>query len=94
MDTCRINYSASRTGMMQPKDFRFQNSRRIQTGCSCSDKVEDTALYKHVDHLPLAMAYVPSQRFGNTFALGKALQMGTIFPELCKPFCGRRGVCR
>ena len=25
------------------------------------------------------------------FELKKALQVGTIFPELCKPFCGRRG---
>ncbi|MFQ7549658.1 MAG: spore coat associated protein CotJA [Blautia marasmi] len=29
-----------------------------------------------------------------TFELCKALQMGTIFPELCKPFCGKRGGCR
>lgn len=41
--------------------------------------------------LPLAMAYVPWQTFHNTFEPCKALQMGTIFPELCKPFCGKRG---
>lgn len=44
--------------------------------------------------LPLAMAYVPWQTFGNTYEPCKALQLGTIFPELCKPFCGKRGVCR
>ena len=38
-----------------------------------------------------AMAYVPYQEFAPTFELKKALQVGTIFPELCKPFCGRRG---
>ncbi len=41
-----------------------------------------------------AMAYVPYQEFAPTFELKKALQVGTIFPELCKPFCGRRGGCR
>lgn len=43
--------------------------------------------------MPLAMAYVPWQTFHHTFEPCKGLQMGTIFPELCKPFCGRRGGC-
>ena len=42
----------------------------------------------------LAMAYVPWQRFGQTYDLSKALCAGTIFPELDKPFCGKRGVCK
>jgi len=41
-----------------------------------------------------AMAYVPYQKFAPTLELKKALQVGTIFPELCKPFCGRRGGSR
>lgn len=45
-------------------------------------------------HFPLAMAYVPWQRFGQTYDLCKALSAGTIFPELNKPFCGKRGKCR
>ena len=45
-------------------------------------------------HFPLAMAYVPWQRFGQTYDLSKALCVGTIFPELDKPFCGKRGKCR
>ncbi|MDO4522259.1 MAG: spore coat associated protein CotJA [Eubacteriales bacterium] len=41
--------------------------------------------------LPIAMAYVPWQRFHQTLELGRALKVGTIFPELHQPFCGRRG---
>lgn len=45
-------------------------------------------------NMPLAMAYVPWQTFAETFDLCKALQVGTIFPELCLPFCGTRRKCR
>ncbi len=44
--------------------------------------------------MPLAMAYVPWQFWGQTYELEKALQCGTIFPELNKPFLGKRGVAR
>lgn len=44
--------------------------------------------------LALAMAYVPWQQWNQTYELKKALQAGTIFPELNKPFWGRRGGCR
>ena len=45
------------------------------------------------DHrnFPIAMAYVPEQRFREVFDSRKALCQGTIFPELCKPFCGKGG---
>lgn len=41
--------------------------------------------------MPIAMAYVPWQRFGRTYDLNQALQIGTIFPELNKPFTGKGG---
>ena len=43
-----------------------------------------------LDTLPLAMAYVPMQSWGETYDGLKALDSGTIFPELDLPFCGRR----
>lgn len=46
-----------------------------------------------LENLPVAMAYVPTQKFCDTFDTRKGLQMGTIFPELCKPFCGKGGGC-
>ncbi len=35
-----------------------------------------------------AMAYVPFQQYNTTYAPEKGLEMGTIFPELDKPFLG------
>lgn len=43
------------------------------------------------DRMPIAMAYVPWQRFGHIYELDRALQTGTIFAELDKPFTGRGG---
>lgn len=43
------------------------------------------------DRFPVAMAYVPWQRLTNIYEdLDEALEVGTIFPELNKPFEGRR----
>ena len=42
---------------------------------------------------PLAMAYVPMQRWGLTYDNTMALKRGTIFPDLDFPFIGE-GVSR
>lgn len=41
--------------------------------------------------LPLAMAYVPMQQWGETYSADVALTKGTIFPELDLPFTGGKG---
>lgn len=43
---------------------------------------------------PLAMAYVPFQKFGNVFEPEVAFRTGTLFPELDKPFLGSGGIMR
>jgi len=40
--------------------------------------------------LPIAMAYVPWQCYGNIYQLPQALQNGTLFRELDLEFAGRR----
>ena len=46
-----------------------------------------------LDQFPLAMAYGPWQRMTGIFEnLEEAFCCGTIFPELNKPFTGRRCV--
>lgn len=48
---------------------------------------------EYFDRFPLAMAYVPWQHLTNIFEdLDEAYRVGTIFPELDKPFTGRRCV--
>ena len=47
---------------------------RIKDMCDC------------IDSLPLAMAYVPVQKWGKTYEPDVALARGTLFPDLDKPF--------
>jgi hypothetical protein len=42
------------------------------------------------DQFALAMTYTPWQRWGETYDAPKALERGTLFPALDKPFAGRR----
>lgn len=41
------------------------------------------------DNFPVAMAYVRWQRLDKMYQPEMALERGTLFPELDKPFCGR-----
>ena len=47
-----------------------------------------------LEQYPIAMAYVPWQKFDKSFSLCHALKVGTIFPCLEKTFCGKGGRCR
>ncbi len=42
-----------------------------------------------LDNFPLAMAYVRIQELERMYPPEVALERGTLFPELDKPFCGR-----
>ena len=84
MEKCRMNYQGVRPYYPPNREMPARdNCRRTPCGCNCNcDMVDNTSIY------------VPMQKFKTTFELCKSLQMGTIFPELCKPFCGKRGGCR
>lgn len=47
---------------------------------------------KCIDSFPLAMSYVPMQRWGDLYSADVALSRGTVFSELDKPFLGRRAL--
>lgn len=55
--------------------------------------MQDYTFDEHFDRYPIAMAYVPWQHLTNIYEnLEDAFYTGTIFPELNKPFTGRRVV--
>ena len=94
MDTCRMNRNVCRTAPQSGCQNICRSSRccsgavpsnpKALSPCACLDQ-----------KLPAAMGYVPIQQWSAPFDLRKGLQMGTIFPDLCKPFCGKGGaVCR
>ncbi len=59
-----------------------------------SCRVEASRSYEtNIDKFPIAMAYVPWQKFDKLYDdLEKGYCNGTVFPELNKPFTGRRCV--
>lgn len=61
------------------------------SACAGSCQTSRDDMYMHLKHLVPAMAYVPYQQFTSAYDLKYALDVGTIFPQLCKPFCGKRG---
>lgn len=89
-----------------PSQMPCQNTAANASRSSCECPKDDCAchmpgcpspheeMFSHLSHLPDAMAYVPCQKFDEMFDLDYALQVGTLFPQLCKPFCGKRGGCR
>lgn len=55
--------------------------------------MQDYTFDEYFDRFPIAMAYVPWQHLANIYEnLEDAYCIGTIFPELNKPFKGRRVV--
>lgn len=55
--------------------------------------MQDHKYDNQIEKFPVGMAYVPWQRFEGIYDdLEKAYCTGTIFPELDKPFTGRRCV--
>nr|WP_294665238.1 spore coat associated protein CotJA [uncultured Blautia sp.] len=89
-------------GMMTSSPASSPSMRRgpsdsISSGersCSCNttfDSSKNDGMYECLRQLAPTMAYVPYQRFTSAYDLNYALSVGTIFPQLCKPFCGKRG---
>ena len=55
--------------------------------------MQDRCFNDNCDKCPVGMAYVPWQDFVGIYEnLDEAYHAGTIFPELDKPFTGRRCV--
>lgn len=72
----------------------YNMPRQPETPCGCGRDVSYNRSNNKSNDFVVAMAYVPWQYFTNVYDNEKALQAGTIFPELDLPFLGGRGKMR
>ena len=74
----------------------MSNMQSSDCGCGNAQAGRVSEIYYSMTNAqtPLAIAYVPYQQWESTYELCTALQVGTIFPGLHKPFCGRGGKCQ
>lgn len=93
MSDCRR--SDCMCGNQRPERPSCDNRQRNDCGCRTAIEKECGCRNDDVlNSLPIAMAYVPWQHWKKTYELDKALCVGTIFPELDKPFVGCKGGVR
>ncbi len=83
MHNYRNNPNYCRSATVQNPKYNYNKNR-----CSCDSTPDD-----FLKDYSLAMAYVPIQQWEKPYEIEKALQIGTIFSELNKPFTGKGG-CR
>ncbi len=68
------------------KTTTISKSDKMHSDITCTNAFGDTKLRD----LPLTMAYVPMQPLTSTYEQDEALKSGTLFPNLDKPFLGRK----
>lgn len=72
-------------------------NRSMEPRCEYDSMMKKRRSHGHqhagVDSMVIAMQYVPWQHWDQVYCPEEALQYGTIFPELNKPFYGK-GACR
>lgn len=70
------------------RDGYYQKTRYAGEVFDCPENAND-----EVRGMPIAMAYVPWQQWGDVYTAECALAHGTVFPELVKPWwicCGQK----
>ena len=90
MNTCQNGYNGSR---MQGRygNMGMPGNGRSNASCpSCNNGRTSRCMEDPLSDMAIAMAYVPWQVWGDLYDMDKALNVGTIFEELDKPFLGRR----
>ena len=69
---------------------RSEKNARTAKATRNSGLGEDRFSGVMLKNLPLTMAYVPFQQIENVYNQEEALKSGTLFPNLDKPFLGRK----
>lgn len=93
----RIPERKNDEGRRSMGEHRDMEERRMEERCMerkesprCGCRMEEDCLQS----LPIAMSYVPWQKWRNIYDVSKGFHRGTIFEELDKPFLGRGGCNR
>lgn len=83
-DACCAPVRQPEQGCCGTRENAEQRGRESYGSCGCR---KEDPLYG----MPIAMAYVPWQTWGDIYDLCEGFQSGTIFAILDKPFLGRGG---
>lgn len=86
-DRCYANDHCHDDDHLHDDDHRCIDCSSNSMACPAMNTMFDPKMF------PIGMAYVPMQSWGPLYDHRKALAQGTLFPELDKPFIGRRA-CR
>lgn len=68
----------------------MDNYSFMPPGFTCGVENGGECNTSHADMLPLAMAYVPMQKWREIYEKDKGIMRGTIFAELDMPFKGAK----
>lgn len=79
-------FSENRASVRNTRSEKTNRSGHSMDDSWCNNDFDTTML----KDLPLTMAYVPFQQIESTYDQDEALKAGTLFPNLDKPFLGRR----
>lgn len=85
---CRNEQCMPECREMVCKEKEKQECRKERKDCDCGYRKDELA------EMPLAMAYVPWQKWCKIYDVCEGFQRGTIFRELDMPFEGRGGCNR
>jgi len=86
----RTNDYARRNQCGRPMNMPYVKK---ESECSACTEIhtENCSMHDLLNGMPIAMAYVPWQKWCNIYPAEKALYRGTIFEDLDKPFLGIGG---
>ncbi|MBQ5764756.1 MAG: spore coat associated protein CotJA [Clostridia bacterium] len=82
---------------MTPADMGIEYYLKTNTNTKVTNKKREENIPQNsrfnnvmLKDLPLTMAYVPFQDIEGVYSNDEALKAGTLFPNLDKPFLGRK----
>ena len=93
-EPCGCGSPETREGMSPERQRRMAEMRTPECAAKNHHTSEGCENRDPLRSLPIAMAYVPWQRWQNLFESCKGFEKGTIFEDLHKPFHGRGGCNR